>query len=466
MNIDLDKIPPQAIELEQIVLGTILLESNCINKIIDLFNPNIFYKDNHQKIAMSIIDLKNNNKSIDILTVTEMLRKNMNLDEIGGVAYITELTTRISSAIHVEDHFKIIYEKYLKREYIRKTSEINQICYDDSIDISEIDEYVEKEFVKFVAGDKLKRAIKLNQAIINTVKDIENCQKTGKQLLGITTGYNKLDNILNGWQDSDLIIIGARPSMGKTAIAIKLQLNALLIENIPILFFSLEMSYKQITRRILSFESGLNSNIFQQSNMDSNEWNQLENGIKKVENCELYIDDSSSLNINTLKSKARFITSEKGIKIIVIDYLQLIRTDKNSRYEEVGLISRELKGLAKELNIPIIALAQLSRKLEDRTNKEPLLSDLKESGDIEQDADVVIFIHRPEYYGKMEENGESTVGLIKMLIKKHRNGRIGNINLYRNDDWTKITDEKDFEQIKWIQENENTEQTELDFDPF
>jgi replicative DNA helicase len=443
--IDIGKMPPQATDLEDAVLGAIMLEKDAIIAVLDILKPESFYKDAHQKIFRAILDLSTNEKPIDILTVTEELKKEKVLDEVGGPYYIAQLTSRVASAANIEFHARIIQQKYIQRELIRITSDIQTRAFDDSMDINDLLDYSEGQLFEITQGNIKKDSIKVNLLIQEAIKLIEEASKSEDHLSGTPSGFTRLDRITSGWQKSDLIIIAARPSMGKTAFVLSMARNMAIDHKRPVAVFSLEMSSLQLVNRLISCESELPSDRIRNGKLNNEEWKQLDAKIKPLENAPIFIDDTPAISIFELRAKCRRLKKLHDIQVVVIDYLQLMSGPpdiKGNREQEVSIISRSLKALAKELNVPIIALSQLNRSVEMRTgNKRPQLSDLRESGAIEQDADVVCFIHRPEKYGILEDDeGNSTVGLAEIIVAKHRNGRTGDLQLRFRDTIAKFVE--------------------------
>jgi len=448
VHIDTGKIPPQALDLEEAVLGAIMLEKDAILEVIDILKPESFYKDEHQKIFQVITDLTSANKAIDLLTVTEELRKNKLLEEIGGPAYITQLTSRVASAAHIEFHARIVAQKFIQRELIRVSSEIQVRAFDESTDVDDLLDFSEAELFEIGQGNIKKDTQKVNVLITEALRQIEEAGKRADSLIGIPSGFTRLDRMTNGWQKSDLVIVAARPSMGKTAFVLSMARNMAIEHNRSVAIFSLEMSSLQLVNRLIVAETELPSNRIRNGKLADFEWQQLEYKIKKLEESPIYIDDTPAISIFELRAKARRLKRQHNIDIIIIDYLQLMTgtpESKGNREQEVSNISRALKGIAKELDIPVIALSQLNRSVEIRTgNKRPQLSDLRESGAIEQDADMVMFIHRPEKYGLLDdENGNSLRGLAEIILAKHRNGPIGDIFLKFKEEFAKFTELED-----------------------
>ena len=443
VSIDLGKIPPQATELEEAVLGAVMLEKDAILQVIDIVKPESFYKDEHQKIFQAIIDLTSANKAIDLLTVTEELRKKKQLDEVGGPVYITQLTSRVASAAHVEYHARIVAQKFIQRELIRVSSEIQSRAFDESTDVDDLLDFSEGELFNIAQGNIKKESQKVNVLIKEAIFQIEEASKRADSLIGIPSGFTKLDRLTNGWQNSDLIIVAARPSMGKTAFVLTMARNMAVEHNKAVALFSLEMASLQLVNRLIVAETELPSSRIRNGKLADFEWEQLDYRIKKLVDAPIYIDDTPAISVFELRAKARRLKRQHNVEILIIDYLQLMTgtpDTRGNREQEVSTISRALKGIAKELNIPVIALSQLNRSVEIRSGtKRPQLSDLRESGAIEQDADMVIFIHRPEKYGLFEdENGNSLRGIAEIILAKHRNGPIGDVLLEFKDEFAKF----------------------------
>jgi replicative DNA helicase len=445
VGLDFGKVPPQAIDLEEAVLGAIMLEKDAILQVIDLLKPECFYKEENQKIFQAIIDLSSANKAVDLLTVTEELRKKKQLDEVGGPVYITQLTSRVASSAHVEFHARIVAQKHIQRELIRVSSEIQSRAFDEGTDVDDLLDFSEAELFNIAQGNIKKESQKVNVLIKEAIQQMEEASKRADSLIGIPSGFTKLDGMTNGWQNSDLVIIAARPSMGKTAFVLTMARNMAVEHNRAVAIFSLEMASLQLVNRLIVAETELPSNRIRNGKLADFEWEQLDYKIKKLVDAPIFIDDTPAISVFELRAKARRLKRQHNVDILIIDYLQLMTgtpDTRGNREQEVSTISRSLKGIAKELNIPVIALSQLNRSVEIRSgNKRPQLSDLRESGAIEQDADMVMFIHRPEKYGLMEdENGNSLRGLAEIILAKHRNGPIGDVLLKFKDEFAKFTE--------------------------
>jgi len=441
---DYGKIPPQALDLEEAVLGAIMLEKDAILSVLDILEPDSFYNELHQKIFAAALDLSRAEKPIDLLTVTEELRKRNQLEEIGGASYISQLTSRVGSAAHLEYHARIVAQKYIQRELIRVSSEIQQRAFDESIDVDDLLDYSESELLGIAEGNIKKETVKINKLIGEALHQIEEAGKRDDSLSGTPSGFTRLDRMTSGWQKSDLVIVAARPSMGKTAFVLSMARNMAVEHQRPVAIFSLEMSSIQLVNRLIIAETQLASDKIRTGRLEDFEWEQLEYKIKDLDKAPMYIDDTPAISIYELRAKCRRLKQKYDIQAVIIDYLQLMTgpKDMGSREQEVSTISRSLKSVAKELNIPIIALSQLNRSVEMRSgNKRPQLSDLRESGAIEQDADLVIFIHRPEYYGMdVDEQGNSLRGIAEIIVAKHRNGPVGDVRLKFIRDFAKFSD--------------------------
>jgi replicative DNA helicase len=446
--LDLGKIPPQALELEEAVLGAVMLEKDAIIEVIDILKPESFYKDEHQKIFQGILNLFAGDKAIDILTVPEELRKMDVLDDIGGIAYITQLTSRVASAAHIEFHARIVQQKFIQRELIRVSTDIQNRAFDDSIDVNDLLDFSEGELFNVAQGNIKKEAAQLNVLVKDAIHLIQEASKREDHLSGIPSGYTKLDRLTSGWQPSDLVIIAARPSMGKTAFVLSMARNMAVEHNKAVAIFSLEMASVQLVNRLIVAEAEIPSDKIRVGNLTDNEWERLDYRIKRLEDAKIFIDDTPAISVFELRAKCRRLKRQHDIDIVIIDYLQLMTgtpETRGNREQEVSTISRALKSIAKELNVPVIALSQLNRSVEIRTgSKRPQLSDLRESGAIEQDADMVAFIHRPERYGILQDDeGNSLKGLAEIILAKHRNGALGDVLLKFVGEFTKFVEMDD-----------------------
>ncbi|WBL26483.1 replicative DNA helicase [Zunongwangia sp. HGR-M22] len=436
ISLEKGKIPPQAVDLEEVVLGAMMIDKKGVDEIIDILHPDAFYKNSHKLIYEAIFKLFENTEAIDLLTVSNQLKKDGNFEKAGGDYYLIQLTQRVSSSAHIEFHARIILQKYIQRSLIKISSEIIEEAYDESVDVFDLLDSAEAKLYEVTQGN-IKKSTESAQSLVIQAKARIQEISNKEGLSGVPSGFDKLDELTSGWQPSDLIIVAARPGMGKTALTLSMARNIAVGQGIPVAFFSLEMSSVQLITRLISSETGLSSEKLRTGNLEKHEWEQLNVKVKDLEKAPLFIDDTPSLSIFDLRAKARRLASQFGIKLIVIDYLQLMTaggTQKGgNREQEISTISRNLKALAKELSVPVIALSQLSRAVETRGgSKRPLLSDLRESGAIEQDADIVSFIYRPEYYKIEEWDDEErspTEGQGEFIVAKHRNGGLENIRL-------------------------------------
>lgn len=433
---EIGKIQPQARELEEAVLGALMLEKDAYSQVSDILKPDSFYDETHKIIYTAIVALASKQAPVDMLTVVEELRKSGELENVGGPVYIAQLTDKVASAAHIEFHARIIAQKYLARELIRFSSEVTNKAFDETFDVEDLMQEAESKLFELSQGNVKKDVTQINPVIKEALNLLEIAANRPEGLSGLQTGFNNLDKITSGWQNSDLIIIAARPAMGKTAFVLSMAKNMAVTYNYPVALFSLEMSNVQLVNRLIVNTCEIPGEKIKNGQLAPFEWEQLDFKIKELYDAPLYIDDTPSLSVFELRTKARRLVREHGVKMIIIDYLQLMNASGmqyGSREQEVSMISRSLKGLAKELNIPIIALSQLNRGVEGRTGiegKRPQLSDLRESGAIEQDADMVCFIHRPEYYKILEdEKGNSLIGLAEIIIAKHRNGATADVLL-------------------------------------
>ena len=429
-------LQPQAPELEKAVLGALMIEKDAYSLVSEILKPESFYEHRHQLIYAAITDLAIQQKPIDLLTVTEHLRFMGNLDEVGGPFYITQLSGMMASSAHIEYHARIIAQKYLARELITFTSNIQKKAFDETEDVDDIMQEAEGRLFEISQQNMKKDYTQINPVIQEAYEMLRTAAARTDGLSGLASGFHKLDKMTSGWQNSDLIIIAARPAMGKTAFVLSMAKNIAVNNKVPVALFSLEMSNVQLVNRLIVNVCEIPGEKIKSGQLAPYEWGQLDYKIKERYDAPLYVDDTPSLSVFELRTKARRLVREHDVKIIIIDYLQLMNASGmsfGSRQEEVSTISRSLKGLAKELNIPIIALSQLNRGVENREGvdgKRPQLSDLRESGAIEQDADMVCFIHRPEYYKiYTDEKGNDLHGMAEIIIAKHRNGAVGDVLL-------------------------------------
>lgn len=433
------KVPPQARDLEEAVLGAIMLEKTAFDTVIEILKPECFYVDAHQRIFRAMQSLAQKSMPIDLLTVVEELRSKEELELVGGPYFVTKLTNAVVSSANIDTHSRIILQKFIQRDLIRISGEVISDAYEDSTDVFDLLDEAESKLFEITNNHLRKNFDSIDSVLVKTIQRIEDMRNRQEDITGVPSGFASLDRVTYGWQPTDLVILAARPSVGKTAFALNLARNAALSASkpTPIAFFSLEMSSSQLVQRILSAESEIWLEKIARGKMEEHEMQQLyRNGIQRLQSAPIFIDDTPALNIFELRAKCRRLKNKHNLGLVIIDYLQLMSGtgDKRSsnREQEISTISRNLKGLAKELGIPIIALSQLSREVEKRKegDKMPQLSDLRESGAIEQDADMVMFLYRPEYYNiTANEFGENNKGETHVRIAKHRNGSLETIKL-------------------------------------
>lgn len=443
--LDHGRVPPQAVDLEEAVLGAIMLEKDALSAVIDILKPEVFYKEAHRVIFKAIISLFNKSEPVDILTVTNQLKSSGDLELIGGAYHITQLTSRVASSANVEYHSRIILQKHIQRELIRISSDIIKDAFEDTTDVFDLLDRAEQNLFAVSETNIRRGQEEITQLMREAIKEIEIAKDSDTKMRGVPSGFTELDRVTNGFQKSDLIILASRPGMGKTAFALTLARNMAVGFNTPIAFFSLEMSSIQLVTRLISAETQLKSDKLRKGDLQDFEWQQLNTKIRNLEDAKIFIDDTPALSIFELRAKCRRMKAQNDIQMIFVDYLQLMvgqQEHKGNREQEISQISRSLKSLAKELDVPIMALSQLSRAVETRAgDKRPILSDLRDSGAIEQDADLVIFIYRPEYYQLNEDDkGNPTAGLANINIAKHRNGALANIELRFIADFAKFAE--------------------------
>jgi replicative DNA helicase len=444
INAQYGKLPPQAIEVEEAVLGALMLERDAYVTVADILDTSSFYKDEHQKIFEAIKALSSNEKPVDLLMVTQELKNREQLDEVGGPGFITQLTRRVASAAHLEFHARIIAQKYIQRELIRVSSEIQAKSYDDTMDVDDLIDFSESSLFQVAERNIKKETVPIKPVLNEAILQIEKARQRKDGLSGVPSGFTALDRITSGWQKTDLIIIAARPSMGKTAFVLSMARNMAVEHNRATAIFSLEMSSIQLVNRLIAAETELGNDKLKTGRLENYEWEHLNRKISSLEKAPIFIDDTPALSIFEFRAKCRRLKMQHDIQVVIVDYLQLMTAgtdNRGSREQEVSTISRSLKAIAKELNIPILALSQLNRSVESREGKRPQLSDLRESGAIEQDADIVTFIHRPEYYGITEDDsGNSLIGVAEIIIAKHRNGATGDVHLAFKKELAKFSD--------------------------
>jgi replicative DNA helicase len=441
------KLPPQAIDVEEAVLGALMLEKDALTAVADILKTDSFYKESHQRIYSAIVTLFADSEPIDMLTVTAKLRSTGELEMIGGASYIISLTGRVNSAANIEFHARIILQAAVKRELIKISSEILREAYEDTTDVFRLLDKTEQAIFQISEASTKKNYSDMGSIMAQAIKelDIKRNQKDG--VTGVPSGFSALDRVTSGWQKTELVILAARPGMGKTAFVVSSLRNAAVDFNMAVAIFSLEMSSVQLVNRLISAEAEIDSEKIRKGRLSNEDLDHMHKRIHKLTNAPIFIDDTPALSILELRAKCRRLKAQHDIQMIVIDYLQLMTADTGgkgagNREQEIAMISRSLKNLAKELDVPVIALSQLSRAVETRGGeKRPQLSDLRESGSIEQDADMVIFLYRPEYYGITEdETGNSVAGIGEVILAKNRAGSLDTIQLRFIGKFTKFAD--------------------------
>lgn len=427
-GLGMGKVPPQAVQLEEAVLGAMMLDKECVNRVIDILRDESFYDERNQKVYGAIFDLFNKEGGrIDLLTVAEQLRTRGELDAIGGPFYLSQLTTRVASSAHVEEHARIVSQKHVQRELIRVSSDIIRDSYDDTVDVFDLLDRAENSLFQVTEGNLKKNFARMKDVVGEVVVNIENARKDTDGVSGVPSGFVDLDRITGGWQRANMIVLAARPGMGKTAFVLSMARNMAVEFDIPVAVFSLEMSSAELVQRLVSSESGISGHKLRVGDLTDQEYQILHQRVGRLEDAPLFIDDTPGLSVFDFRAKCRRLKAQHGIQMVIIDYLQLMsgsKENKGNREQEISMISRSIKGIAKELDVPIIALSQLSRMVENRGgDKKPILSDLRESGAIEQDADIVSFIYRAEYYQiPHDEDGEPTENRAELIIAKNRHG--------------------------------------------
>ncbi|MCR5180637.1 MAG: replicative DNA helicase [Bacteroidaceae bacterium] len=441
---------PQNIEMEQVVLGALLIEQDAFSQVAEILKPESFYDHRHQILYVAIQSLNSMQRPVDILTVREYLESKSQLEEAGGLLYLMQLSQNVTSSAHIEYHAKIIAQKALARELITFSSKIQQLAFDTTVDVEDLMQEAETQLFAISQQNMKRDYTQINPVIHEAYEELQKAAARRDGLSGLSSGFAKIDKITSGWQNSDLIIIAARPAMGKTAFVLSMAKRIAVDMRKPVAMFSLEMSNVQLVKRLMINVCEIPGDKMKSGQLESYEWGQLDNRIRQLYDAPFYVDDTPSLSVFELRTKARRLVREHGVQIILIDYLQLMNASGmsfGSRQEEVSNISRALKGLAKELNIPIIALSQLNRSVEKRDGddgKRPQLSDLRESGAIEQDADMVCFIHRPEYYKIFQdEKGRNLRGMAEFIIAKHRNGAVDTVLLRFRSEFARFQDDGD-----------------------
>ena len=450
LSISDGKMPPNAVDFEKMVIGTFLIDKKGLDYSIDLLNPDVFYDPRHQEIFRAIVKLFESNHPVDLMTVIQELKKTEKLSFAGGDHYIIDLTMGVSSSAHIEYHVRVILEKFILRSLINVSANVIDSSYKESTDVFELLDKAEQSFFEITNGTIKKGFDTANVLVKQAIETIKSL-KDKEGISGIPSGFTDIDKETGGWQNSDLIIIAARPAMGKTAFMLSLARNIAVQHKIPLALFSLEMASVQLITRMIASETGISSDKLRKGQMSDEEWQRLFTNVADLENAPLYIDETPSLSVFDFRAKCRRLVMQHGVKIILVDYLQLMTANSGkggagNREQEIATISRSLKAIAKELNVPVIALSQLSRSVETRPGKRPQLSDLRESGAIEQDADIVSFIFRPEYYkittwDNDEDGGESsTENQAELIIAKHRNGATADVRMTFQKNIAKFTD--------------------------
>ena len=429
-------LQPQATDIERAVIGALMIDKDAFSLVSEIIRPETFYEPRNQKIYQAIQNLNMTERPVDIMTVTEELKSQGTIDDIGGPGYLLDISDRVASSANVEYHAHILAQKFLARQLIQFASRVEEKAFDDTVDVDALMQEAEGSLFEISQKNMKQDYTQIDPVIQQALDILQKASANTGGLTGIPTGYTDLDEMTSGWQKSDLVIIAGRPAMGKTSFALSLAKNIAVDYHIPIAFFSLEMNNVQLVNRLISNTCEIAGSKILNGQLTPDEWDRLDKNLTKLTGSPVYVDDTPGLSVFELRTKARRLVREKGVKIIMIDYLQLMNANGmkfGSRQEEVSTISRSLKGLAKELDIPIIALSQLNRTVENREGlegKRPQLSDLRESGAIEQDADMVLFIHRPEYYHIFaDEHGRNLKGMAQIIIAKHRNGSVGDVTL-------------------------------------
>ena len=447
MGLEAGKVPPHAADLEEAVLGALMLEKDALTDVIQILKPESFYRHEHQLIYEAIQQLFQDFEPIDILSVTNYLKKAGKLDLVGGPYFISQLTNRVASSANAEFHARIIAQKHIQRELIRVSGEIYHDAFEDTTDVFDLLDRAEQNLFAVTEGNIRKDVDEMKSLVKQAIEDIEKAGLQESGVRGVPSGFVEVDRVTAGWQKQDLLIIAARPGMGKTSFILSMARNMAVDHQRPIAVFSLEMSAVQLTNRLIASETELSSSKLREGNLEPHEWEQLNSKLHKLSQAPIYIDDTPALSVFELRAKCRRLKAQHNIELIMVDYLQLMTAGNDgknggNREQEISTISRSLKSIAKELDIPVICLSQLSRNVETRGGtKRPMLSDLRESGAIEQDADMVMFIYRPEYYGLEEtETGMPTAGYGELIIAKHRNGALKDVPLRFIGQLAKFTD--------------------------
>lgn len=441
-----DRVPPQNIEAEQSVLGAMLIEKEAIPKVMEILRDTDFYREAHRVIFNAILELYNKNEAVDMITVTEILKRDNKLEDVGGIAYVTSLANAVPTAANVTYHASIIEEKSILRQLVSVSTQIASMGYEANDDVKNIIDSAESKILEISNRKKTADFTPINEIVLDSFKSIEALMGNKNGLTGLPTGFEDLDNLTSGLHGSDFIILAARPSMGKTAFALNVVQNVAIraakkVGGAPktVAFFSLEMSKEQLVQRMLCAEANIDSQRLRIGELRDEDWAMLINTADTLSSANIYIDDTAGITAMDMRSRARRLKAEHGLDLIVVDYLQLMqgsgkKNNNGDRQQEVSEISRSLKALARELDVPVIALSQLSRSVEARQVKRPMLSDLRESGSLEQDADIVAFLYREDYYNPETENKNIT----ELIIAKHRNGPVDTVNLFFHKQYTKF----------------------------
>jgi replicative DNA helicase len=438
IDVSIHKVPPQNIEAEQSILGGILLDNQALNPVLEILDQSDFYSDAHRKIFTAILELSNRNEPADLITLNNIMKDERKLDQVGGASYLASLVDNVGSAANIAYYAKIVKEKSILRRLIGTATEIINKSYETATDVDQMLDQAEHAIFD-ISENKIRPSFSpIREVIKDTFKNVEKLSENKELITGVATGFDKLDDLTTGLQKSDLIIIAGRPSMGKTAFALNIAQYAALETNVPIAVFSLEMSKEQLAMRMLSAESRVDSQRLRKGFLGETDWPKLIAAAGRLSDAPIYIDDTPAITALEMKAKARRLKTEAGLGLIILDYLQLMRGSayRDSREQEISEISRSLKALAKEISVPIIAISQLNRKVEDRPNRRPMMADLRESGAIEQDADLIAFIYRDEVYNKSEDNPEK--GIAEIIIGKQRNGPIGMVKLAFQEKYTRF----------------------------
>ncbi len=432
------RLPPQNVDAEQSILGAVLLENSSLNKALEVIVEEDFHRGAHRTIFAGMIELSERNEVVDQITLTELLKTRGQLEQVGGAAYVAELVQAVPSASNIRHHCKIVREKSLLRGLIRVATEIVTKGYDELVESGDLLEYAEREIFRMGQGRVDRSFVAMHQIVKESVELVDRLFSRKERITGVPTGYHVIDDVTAGLQPSDLIIIAGRPSMGKTSLALGIAEYAAIRANLTVGIFSLEMSQAQLVLRMLSSQAFLDSHALRTGQLTPEDWRSLCDAADRLERAKIFIDDSGGLTVQQMRSKARRLKAEQGLDLLIIDYLQLMQghSRAESRQQEISDISRALKAFAKELDIPVLALSQLSRAVENRKPPIPVLADLRESGAIEQDADIVMFIYRDEVYNPETEEK----GLADILIRKHRNGPTGDRQLTFQERYAKFAD--------------------------